>query len=390
MNNIANIHDCYGCGVCATVCAKQIINIELNGDGFYEPRITDESKCTSCGLCLDVCAYSHDDLSLKDRCIKSYGAWSKDEAVRRKCSSGGVGFELGRTLIGEGYKVCGVRYNAEANRAEHYIATTVEELIPSIGSKYIQSYTVDGFKAIDRKQKYLVTGTPCQIDSFRRYLQKFKKEDNFVLMDFFCHGVPSKLMWDKYVKWAEAKVGKLTYVSWRNKFTGWHDSWAMAIDGTEHGEPVNWHESYNLLIKGEKSYLNSRLSQGDMFYRLFLGNKCLGKACYNQCRFKYAHSAADIRLGDMWGNIYAEDHNGVSACISFTKIGDDVLSKINCEMIEYSFDQVAEGQLKNPITYPLYCRDAVLLILKCRIISIRVSLFLSRVIGKISKYFVFK
>ena len=33
MNNISNIHDCYGCGVCATVCAKQIISIELNGDG---------------------------------------------------------------------------------------------------------------------------------------------------------------------------------------------------------------------------------------------------------------------------------------------------------------------------------------------------------------------
>lgn len=61
----------------------------------------------------------------------------------------------------------------------------MEELIPSIGSKYIQSYTVDGFKAIDRKQKYLVTGTPCQIDSFRRYIRKFKKEENFILMDFF-------------------------------------------------------------------------------------------------------------------------------------------------------------------------------------------------------------
>ncbi len=390
MNNISNVKDCYGCGVCATVCAKQIISIGLNREGFYEPYITDASKCTDCGLCLEVCAYSHDDLSLKDRCIKSYGAWSKDEAVRRKCSSGGVGFELGRTLIGEGYKVCGVRYNAELNRAEHYIATTVEELIPSIGSKYIQSYTVDGFKAIDRKQKYLVTGTPCQIDSFRRYIQKFKKEDNFVLMDFFCHGVPSKLMWDKYVKWAETKVGKLTYVSWRNKFTGWHDSWAMAIDGEKHGEPVNWHDSYNLLIRGKKTFLNSRLSQGDMFYRLFLGNKCLGKACYNQCRFKYTHSSADIRLGDMWGNIYAEDPKGVSACISFTKIGAEVLSKINCEMIEYSFDQVAEGQLRDSIPYPQYCRDAVLSILKCKILSIRASLFLSRGIGKISKYIVLK
>ena len=354
MNNITNIHDCYGCGVCATVCAKQIISIELNGDGFYEPRITDESKCTSCGLCLDVCAFSHDDLSLKDRCIKSYGAWSKDEAVRRKCSSGGVGFELGRTLIGEGYKVCGVMYNAVANRAEHYIATTVEELVPSIGSKYIQSYTVDGFKAIDRKQKYLVTGTPCQIDSFRRYLQKFKKEDNFVLMDFFCHGVPSKLMWDKYVKWAETKVGKLTYVSWRNKFTGWHDSWAMAIDGTEHGEPVNWHESYNLLIREKKSFLNSRLSQGDMFYRLFLSDACLGKACYEKCKYKYDQSSADIRIGDAWGFHYDKDEKGVSTAIAFTEKGHELLQRCDCALEELPLATVAEWQMKECAKRPSF------------------------------------
>ena len=354
LKSIYNIHDCYGCGVCATVCAKQIISIELNDDGFYEPRITDESKCTNCGLCLDVCAYSHDDLSLKDRCIKSYGAWSKDEAVRKKCSSGGVGFEFGRTLIGEGYKVCGVKYNAEANRAEHYIATTVEELIPSIGSKYIQSYTVDGFKAIDRKQKYLVTGTPCQIDSFRRYLQKFKKEDNFVLMDFFCHGVPSKLMWDKYVKWAESKVGKLTYVSWRNKFTGWHDSWAMAIDGTEHGEPVNLHDSYNLLIREKKGFLNSRMSQGDMFYRLFLSDACLGKACYERCKYKYDQSAADIRIGDAWGFHYDKDEKGVSIAIAFTEKGNDLLKRCNCALEVLSFETVAEWQMKECAKRPWF------------------------------------
>ena len=183
--NISNIHDCYGCGVCAVVCSQKIIEISLNSDGFYEPHITDVSKCTNCGLCVDVCAYSHDELSVDNKPLKSYAAWSKEPAVRRKCSSGGVGFEIGRYLINQGYKVCGVRYNVETNRAEHYIATNVEELIPSIGSKYIQSYTVNGFKAINRKEKYLVTGTPCQIDSFRRYIRKFKKEDNFRFIRHF-------------------------------------------------------------------------------------------------------------------------------------------------------------------------------------------------------------
>ena len=345
--NISYIKNCYGCGVCATVCSQNIIEMVLNVEGFYEPKITDIEKCSDCGLCVNVCSYSHEGLSLKNACIKSYAAWSTDVKVRRKCSSGGVGFEVGRTLIGQGYNVCGVRYNVDTNRAEHYVATTVEELIPSIGSKYIQSYTVDGFKAVNKKEKYLVTGTPCQIDSFRRYIQKFRCEDNFVLMDFFCHGVPSMLLWEKYVAWAEKQVGKLTYVSWRNKFTGWHDSWAMSIDGESTGKKVNWHDSYNLLMREKKGFLNSRLSQGDMFYRLFLSDSCLGKACYEKCKFKYDHSSADIRIGDLWGKTYKDNEDGVSAVIAFTGKGNEVLHQCNCTLTEHSFEIVAEYQMKS-------------------------------------------
>lgn len=353
--NVSHIHDCYGCGVCATVCAKHIIELNLNVNGFYEPCIIDQSKCTDCGLCIDVCAYSHDDLTLKEQYIRSYASWSNDAQVRRKCSSGGVGFEIGRTLIEKGYKVCGVKYNPDTNRAEHYIATTVEELIPSIGSKYIQSYTVDCFKAINRKGKYLVTGTPCQIDSFRRYIRKFRCEDNFVLMDFFCHGVPSMLLWNKYVEEVEKVTGKITYVSWRNKFTGWHDSWAMSMDGEKTGGKVDWQDSYNMLIRERKGFYNSRLSQGDAFYRLFLSDSCLGKACYDKCRFKYDKSSADIRIGDLWGKTYKNNEDGVSATIAFTPKGEDVLRQCNCTLIEHSFETVAEGQMKTcPLKNKVY------------------------------------
>lgn len=344
--NISNIHDCFGCGVCATVCAHNVIEIKLNKAGFYEPVMKYGDKCTDCGLCVAVCSYSHEGLSLTDSCIKSYAAWSNDEKVRRKCSSGGVGFEVGKALIDKGYKVCGVRYNPESNRAEHYIATTVEELIPSIGSKYIQSYTVDGFRAINRKEKYLVTGTPCQIDSFRRYIQKFRCEDNFVLMDFFCHGVPSMWLWKKYVAEVEKTTDKITYASWRNKFTRWHDSWVMSMDGEKTGEKVDWHDSYNMLIRGKKGFYNSRLSQGDAFFRLFLSDSCLGKACYDKCKFKYDKSSADIRIGDLWGKTYQENEDGVSAAIAFTEKGDEVLHQCNCTFVEHPFEVVAEGQMK--------------------------------------------
>ena len=34
-------------------------------------------------------------------------------------------------------------------------------------------------------------------------------------------------------------------------------SWAMGIDGEEHGEKINWHDSYDMLIRGKKSFIES-------------------------------------------------------------------------------------------------------------------------------------
>lgn len=169
--NISNIHNCYGCGVCAMTCAKKIIDIRLNNEGFYEPIITDVSKCTDCGLCREVCSYCHDELASPPSFVEGYGSWSNEDGVRRKSSSGGTGYEIGRYLIKEGYDIVGVRYDVQKNIAEHYIAHTQEELIQSMGSKYIPSYTLDAFKQIDRKKKYLVTGgravlvNPYDVDS---------------------------------------------------------------------------------------------------------------------------------------------------------------------------------------------------------------------------------
>lgn len=336
--NISNVHNCYGCGMCVTVCGQKIINIDLNKDGFYEPHVSDESKCTNCGLCTDVCAYLHNKLSLTKTEIHPYAAWSKNQSIRKECSSGGVSFEIGKYLLNQGYKVCGVKYDASNNRAVHYIASSIEELIPSIGSKYIQSYTVDGFKAINRKEKYLITGTPCQIDSFRRYIQKYHCEDNFVLLDFFCHGVPSMWLWKKYTELAKNQVGQITYASWRNKQTGWHDSWAMRIDGEKENEKMN---------SKEKNHIESRRSQGDIFYQLFLNDCCLGKQCYVNCKYKYNHSSADIRIGDLWGKTYQNDEEGVSSVVAFTKKGHEILQQCDCTLIEHTFDVVAEGQMKS-------------------------------------------
>ena len=355
MKNISEIHNCYGCGVCSASCPRKIISIHLNKNGFYEPCIDETEKCIECGICRDVCAFNHKELALRPEevKIKSWAAWSNDETVRSKCSSGGIGFEIGKQLIGHGYKAVGCRYDIKEQRAEHYIATTVEEFVQSIGSKYIQSYTEEAFTQIKRKEgKYLITGTPCQIDSFRRMIRKFRCEDNFILMDFYCHCVPSMYAWKSYIKMLEPKIGKVTYASWRNKFEyGWHDSWLMGMEGDKTSKPVDWHDSYNQLIREKRTYIQSRKSQGDLFYKLFLGDICIGPQCEKQCKYKYDQSSADIRIGDLWGNVYKDDEKGVSALVSFTLKGEKIINDLkNVTLVKHPLDIVAEGQMKKNST----------------------------------------
>ena len=48
------IRDCTSCQMCAAVCPKDAITIQLNENGFYRPYL-DAEKCVDCGLCVRVC-----------------------------------------------------------------------------------------------------------------------------------------------------------------------------------------------------------------------------------------------------------------------------------------------------------------------------------------------
>lgn len=359
MKNVSEIKDCYGCGVCAVVCSRRIVEIRLNRDGFYEPSVTDAAACNECGFCIDCCAYSHvEAASAEKNVVTSYAVWSNDEAVRWKCSSGGASYEIGRLLLAQGYRVCAVRYNAELQRAEHFIAATPEEYLSSVGSKYLQSYTADAFRAIDRKKRYLITGTPCQIDSFRRYLKKFRAEDRFVLLDFFCHGVPSRHVWTKYLEKVEARTGRTADASWRNKvLPGFIRKNGVSDTGKIAGK---WTDSWRICTQGEKTYYVAGATCDDDFYTLFLSNICLGKACYDHCKYKYVASAADIRIGDLWGKTYRESKAGVSAVLALTEKGRRLVDSLDrCTVRRHSLAEVTEGQINRRLRKPWLRQRAI-------------------------------
>lgn len=370
MGNVSGIKSCYGCGACAIACGKHLISIKENKDGFYTPFIENTEACTDCGLCESVCSYTHDELATKNVPIISFGAWSKDENVRRRSSSGGVCFEFEKYLLDNGYKICVVRYNIQLRRAEHYIADNLNDLDQGLGSKYIQSYTLDAFSSMKRDEKYLVVGSPCQMDSFRRYVKKFRLEDNFILIDFFCHGVPSSILWKKYLNSVSNSIEELSGVAWRNKQFGWHDSYAISLSQ----ESIKERQKENI----------SRFSTGNAFYEMFFCDSCFNKACYSKCKFKYDQSSADVRVGDFWGNTYKDDDKGVSAVVAFTEKGKSLIMNSDIERTEHPFEVVAEGQMKSSLILTL--KDKIIFNILKTDIPLKMVVACKRVLNKIEKY----
>lgn len=342
--NISKFDHCYGCGVCVSACPTKIISLRQNDDGFFQPIIDELDSCIKCGLCLKTCAYNHDKVLISPDESKGFSGWSNNKELRSHSTSGGIATEICKQFVGE-YKICGVVYNADLQRAEHRTSDDAYGIESFIGSKYLQSYTLKGFKEIDLNQKNIVIGTPCQIDSLRRYIRIRKKEDNFILIDIFCHGVPSQLMWIKYLNSFNEKIGTIRDASWRNK--------VLPKGITYHGKSIfNWHDSYNVLLLGDNGIIISPQSDGDLFTKFFIGNYCLNECCY-QCKYKQLNSAADIRLGDLWGSKYSSNPYGVNSIITFTDRGISLLNRLkNVSLFPETLNSVTDGQMISPANKP--------------------------------------
>ena len=138
---------------------------------------------------------------------RHYVAQVADKMVLQYSSSGGVAYELGRWAIRNGYKVVGTTYDMEQDRAVWKIADKESELSLFSGSKYIQSIPSGIISQFNKQDKYLVVGTPCQIAGLVKYIETKRFDRNkFLLVDFHCHGVPSYIVWDKYVEYVKKRM----------------------------------------------------------------------------------------------------------------------------------------------------------------------------------------
>ncbi len=312
---------CSGCGMCAVACAHGAILFGLDGDGFLRPTV-DEAKCTDCGVCKRVCYKYLEPKQPFENVFKDkpvYGARSREIETVKASSSGGVGHEFTTLFFKRGWKVCGCVFDAPADKCKHIIAEDTADLEAIRTSKYLQSNTVDAFGRFKKGERYLVVGTPCQIYGLRRWVEMKRWEDSFILVDFFCHGTPSRNLWGKYKDYLNTVHGlekSLAHVNFRkkNQKSKWHGNASYISDST-----------------GRKYECNKSFSN-DLFFRFFLNNSCLTESCYG-CKLRLDHCAADIRIADFWGPKYASNEWGVSLVITNTERGERAFEEIRPSLV---------------------------------------------------------
>lgn len=307
---------CTGCGSCTVICPYHCIDMDEDKEGFLYPNVNLQ-KCVSCGLCDQSCPVLTKKSVKQTYRTKSFAAQNENEDIRRKSSSGGVFIALALAILEKGGGVCAAKYS-EDFEVFHSIATTKEELIDYCGAKYAQSKTEQCFVQIEKMlhqgRKILFVGTPCQVAGLSAFLKR--PYDNLVLVDMICHGVPSPLVWRKYIeerRQKDANGAELVAVNLRDKSTGW----------SRYG--------YSIRFDYQNGKVYSAHQNKDRFMQGFLLNLYLRPSCSN-CKFKGIERISDITIGDYWGvwNQYPDfdDNIGTSLVMIHSVKGQEMWENI--------------------------------------------------------------
>ena len=334
MDFVVEYKDCCGCGVCHKVCPKNAISMVTDECGYIYAKI-DSTLCVDCGKCKGVCPALKNDCEVEFE-KRAYAATSLDESTK-KSASGGMFALFAKKVLAEGGVVFGTEMNESFD--VQVIGIESEEDLPKLqGSKYVQSNMLPALKQIKealKTRKVLFCSTPCQISALKNYIGK--DNENLILVDLVCHGVPNNQMFKGEINLLQKKYkGNLSSYAFRDKDYG-HN-----IIG-------------NLKFKnrdGKKAFY----SYSSPYYTAFLKCDIFREGCYN-CTYSSINRPGDITICDYWGvqneeaDFYKEccDKNivGISGVIINTQKGEEFFGK-NTEKLLYKESTVEKLQKGNP------------------------------------------
>ncbi len=331
MIQLTDKKNCCGCAACQQCCPKHCITLIEDTEGFLYPHIN-TTTCIRCGLCEKVCPMIN--LRSEKKPIKAFVAYNKSDDIRIASSSGGIFTLLAEQTIEAGGVVFGAKFDEHWD-VQHSYTEKIEDLSLFRGSKYVQSSIKNSYQKVKQflteNRLVLFSGTPCQINGLKKYLQKDYR--NLITIDFICHGVPSPGVWQIYLKQIALTLAKksskpiIKSINFRDKPEGWkkfHISFFFAPSRPNQEKP----DLFSLPFH-DNAYMN-----------LFLNDIILRPSCYT-CKSKGGRSGSDLTIADCWGiKLLApemDDDKGISLVMINTALGDKMMNGIE-EIIKKQID----------------------------------------------------
>ena len=270
--------ECVGCGACVNACPKKCIEMRMDEEGFSYPHI-DKEQCVNCGKCYQACpTVQVQRMSKRPRVLAMI---NRSSVIRRKSSSGGVFYELAKSMIEFGGVVCAAAFDSDMG-VKHIFVDKLEDIEKCMRSKYVQSDLGDCFRQAEQYLQsgtmVLFVGTPCQVYGLTSYLGR--DWEKLFLVDLICHGVPSPMLWKEYIDEIGRDGTKINQISFRD----------MSIEG--------W-KNFGMKIQFSDGSAQVDTQDKNVFMQGFLKGFYNRKSCYD-CKFKGLNRKSDITLGDFW------------------------------------------------------------------------------------------
>lgn len=306
--------------------------MQLDNEGFEYPAINQEA-CIDCGLCQKVCPViqydNRADLRKSNNNAQiGFAARNVNYLQRLESSSGSIFPPIAEWIIEQSGMVVGIAYDSDYN-AVHKIVEKKEDIIFLQGSKYLQckadNTTFSKIKEeLQKGRIVLYSGMACQVEGLKSFLRK--DYENLYTIDLICMGIPSYVVWQKYLK-AYFNGEKIKSVNFKEKSIGW-DTFTFKLETDK--RTFKERGMYNLYLRSMFLSWNMRPS------------------CFN-CPFKQAERLSDFTLADAWGvsKVVPElnDNKGLSSVIVHSSKGVVLweLLKDKIECVNVPIEEISEG-----------------------------------------------